>query len=420
MTSLALSLWILMGIALQVLLALGVAFWRHWRTYQALRANAGAAPDKPAAAALAETAPRPAAWPGWRALRVTRKVIENAERSICSFYLSAEDAKPLPPFLPGQFLTFRLEIATAAAAAPTVRCYSLSAAPRADYYRISVKHLPAPAGSQAPAGLASTYLHQHIDVGSLLQARAPAGHFYLEPGDAPVVLIGGGIGITPLLSMLEDSLEKQPEREIWLFYGVRHAGEVIMAELLHELAATHRNFHLHWCFSAASVAGTPEDSANYHPGRIDIRLLRLQLPLQPFQFYLCGPAAMLQSLVPALLSWGVPEQRIHYEAFGPASFTTHSATTQTSATSKDDGIQVNFARSGQQLSWQAAAGSLLEFAEANGINVPSGCRAGGCGSCQTRIHAGEVSYRQTPDYDPEPGTCLLCVCEPKTPVTLEA
>jgi ferredoxin len=81
---------------------------------------------------------------------------------------------------------------------------------------------------------------------------------------------------------------------------------------------------------------------------------------------------------------------------------------------------VNFAKSGRQVAWQAGTANLLEFAEAHGISINSGCRAGGCGSCQTRIASGEVSYLQAPDFDPEPGTCLLCVCTPKTDVTLEA
>jgi ferredoxin len=81
---------------------------------------------------------------------------------------------------------------------------------------------------------------------------------------------------------------------------------------------------------------------------------------------------------------------------------------------------VTFAKSGKQVAWDPGMGSLLDFAENHGIAVNSGCRAGGCGSCQTPIRAGEVGYTQAPDFDPEPGSCLLCVCTPKTAVTLEA
>jgi ferredoxin len=130
----------------------------------------------------------------------------------------------------------------------------------------------------------------------------------------------------------------------------------------------------------------------------------------------------METLVPALEDWGVPDSRIHFEAFGPASIKRRGTPAMPEAApSSDTGeIMVTFATSGKQVPWTATAGSLLEFAEANGVTVNSGCRAGGCGSCQTTIQAGEVSYRQTPDFDPEPGSCLLCVCMPKTDVTLEA
>jgi ferredoxin-NADP reductase len=253
----------------------------------------------------------------------------------------------------------------------------------------------------------------------LLQVRTPAGHFYLEPGDAPVVLVGGGIGITPMLSMLHCSLAQQPEREIWLFYGVRHGREVIMRAQIEALAAAHRNFHLHFCFSDP----LPEEVAGHdfqHRGRIDLGLLRLHLPLKPYHFYICGPTPMMESLVGALDDWGVPAARIHYEAFGPASVKRRTVDAEATPAEGAGEIMVSFARSGQQLMWNPEAGSLLEFAEAHGVAVESGCRAGSCGSCQTTIRAGEVAYRHAPDFDPEPGCCLLCVSTPKTNLVLEA
>ena len=133
---------------------------------------------------------------------------------------------------------------------------------------------------------------------------------------------------------------------------------------------------------------------------------------------------MLQSLVPALEDWGVPDARIHFEAFGPASIPRKKPTSAMQPARQGDDQQgavlVTFAKSGQQASWSPGMGSLLEFAESHGIAVSSGCRAGGCGTCQTSILSGEVAYTQAPDFDPEPGSCLLCVCTPKTAVTLEA
>jgi ferredoxin-NADP reductase len=425
MASLHLLLWITLALAVQLAILLGFNFQRHWRDYRALRYQA-AEFDIPAAKDLPREIEEtvPASWPGYRTFRVERKVVEDAAQSVCSFYLVPEDGRALPPFLPGQFLTFRLEMPTAAGGVEqVVRCYSLSDAPRPDGYRISIKRVPSPAGCDVPPGRSSNHFHDHVAVGSRLQVRAPSGHFHIDRSDAPVVLIGGGIGITPMLSMLNWCLAQQPGREVWLFYGLRQGRELVMKSRLAALAAAHPNFHLRLCLSDPQ----PEDVAGrdyQHRGRVDLDLLRLQLPLKPYHFYICGPTPMMESLVPALDEWGVPDPRIHFEAFGPASITRRQTTTaivgKPRATVTDSDIVVTFAKSGKKLRWQPAAGSLLEFAEANGITVNSGCRAGGCGSCQTTIRTGELAYRQTPDYDPEPGTCLLCVCTPKTSIALEA
>lgn len=415
MTSLSLSLWIALGVAFQLAIFLGIGFWHHWKDYQSLR---GRLPgfEQQEDRATKESATTP--WPGFRTFRVNRKVFEDAAQLICSFYLVPEDQKPLPPFIPGQFLTFRLDISDANGhPGQVVRCYSLSDAPSPDGYRVSIKRARAPANKALSPGLASSHFHDHIAEGDLVQVRAPAGHFHIDQSDAPVVLIGSGIGITPMLSMLNWSLAQQKEREIWLFYGVRHGRELIMRQHLEMLAAQHPNFHLHVCFSntqADELVGRDFQ----HWGHIDLALLRMQLPIKPYHFYICGPSAMMESLVPALEDWGIPDARIHFETFGPASIKRNLAA---ASPSQEDatGIVVNFSQSGKQLPWSHSTGSLLELAEAHDVSVNSGCRAGSCGSCQTRIKSGEVSYRQPPDFDPEPGACLLCVCTPKTSLTLE-
>ncbi len=426
MTSLSLVLWIVLGIALQLGIYLGIGFWRHWREYRSLRSRAASLDVPLTSVGLLSgsptvVAPSVASWPGFRAFRVDRKVVEDSAQSVCSFYLVPEDLQPLPRFLPGQFLTFRLDVPTATGGVEQiVRCYSLSDAPRADYFRVSIKRALAATDSSFPPGRSSNFFHDHVAVGSRLQVRAPAGHFFLDRGDAPLVLIAGGIGITPMLSMLNWCLAEQPEREVWLFHGVRNGSERVMKSHLETLAAAHPNFHLRLCCSDP----LPEDVAGrdyQHRGRVDLNLLRGQLPLKPYHFYICGPTPMMASLVPALEDWGVPDARIHFEAFGPASIKRRATAAASAPTDAMDGdIVVSFAQSGKQLAWQPGAGSLLEFAEASGISVSSSCRAGGCGSCQTTIVSGEVAYSKAPDYDPEPGTCLLCVCTPKTSVTLEA
>jgi ferredoxin-NADP reductase len=415
MTSLTLLLWILVGALVQLAIYLSFTLWRHWQDYLGLRKRASSAgiiipPD------AIETETATPGWVGFRSLRVEQRTLEDKTTSICSFVLVADDGAPLPPYKPGQFLTFRLDIPKAdGTPEQVVRCYSLSDAPQADRYRVSIKRVLAPSGSEHPAGRSSNYFHDHVAAGTLLNVRAPSGHFYLDQGDAPVVLIGSGIGITPMLSMANWCATEQPQREVWLFYGVRRRPELIMEEHLRQLAASNPNFHLNICFSNPLPDDALADRQEYR-GRVDVDLLRRVLPLKSFHFYLCGPGAMMESLVPALEDWGVPDSRIHFEAFGPASIKRKSASPAAQASSP---IAVTFAGSGKELLWTPAAGSLLELAEANGVSVNSGCRAGSCGSCQTTIRSGEVTYQQAPDFDPEPGNCLLCVCVPKTPVSLE-
>jgi ferredoxin-NADP reductase len=429
MTSLYLLLWIAGGVLLQIAIYLCIGFWSHWQSYQALRnlaqefdiaVNPDAAPE--------DSQPATAAWAGLRTFRVERKVLEDAAEQICSLHLVPEDGKPLTPFFPGQFLTFALAAPTPSVdTRAVIRCYSLSDAPQSGRYRISVKRALAPVGSTFSAGVSSNYLHDHVQVGSQLQVRAPAGHFHIDHSEAPVVLIGGGIGITPLLSMLNWCLAAQPEREVWLFYGVRNRSELVMQTHLEDLAAQHPNFHLHLCMSDPQVEDLGKPSSgpvSHHHGRVDVTLLRRLLPLKPYHYYLCGPTPMLHSLVPALEDWGVPDARIHFEAFGPASIPRKNAASvkrlMPTSGGQQNGVVVALAESGKQATWEPGMGSLLDFAESHGIVVTSGCRAGGCGSCQTAIRSGEVAYTQAPDFDPEPGSCLLCVCTPKTAVTLEA
>ncbi len=411
MTSLQLSLWIFFVVAIQLAALLCYQLYRHWLGYRQLQRQLGRWQGEQERPGLPAAAP---AWAGERELVVTAREQEDAAGTICSFYLQAENGAALPPFLPGQYLTFKL-FAGGTEAPAIVRCYSLSMAPASDSYRISVKRQDAPVDQPTvPPGLSSHYLHQQIRPGDRLLVRAPAGHFYL-PADleAPLVLVAGGIGITPLLSMVEVSLRQRPERELWLFYGVRNGAACAFGERLQALAQQYTHFHLRRCFSrpqAGEQLGRDYEVA----GHADIELLRQSLPLQPFHYFVCGSAAMMESLVPALRDWQVPESHIHYESFGPASV----AAVPKQALSAP--LTVSFAESGQQLSWDGQQASLLALAEQHGIEIDYGCRAGSCGCCQTKLTAGEVEYQQAPDFDPDPGCCLLCIASPKTDITLSA
>lgn len=420
MTVPELFFYITTGIVLQGILFGGVAFHRHWREYQALKRRvADEERHRPG-----DQSGHPRGWEGLREFRVQRKVFEDASRSICSLYLVPTDGQALPDFHPGQFLPIQFDLFDSATGqpVPVTRCYSLSDRPGLGHYRISVKRVSSPAGRDGTGpGRVSQHVHDGVHAGSRLMARAPEGQFFLEAGHAsPVVLIAGGIGITPLLSMLSARLEQGDFRETWLFYGLRNSGEHMKKEYLESLAERHAHFHLRICYSQPLPEDVPGRDFQ-HAGHVDITLLRLSLKLQPYRFHVCGPKAMLESIIPALEIWGVPEDAIHFEAFGPSSLVraAHQQTALPGAAARN-GIQVTFRQSGRTLPWDEQAGSLLEFAERNGIAVASGCRAGGCGTCQTALHAGEVEYLQTPAIAPKPGHCLLCIAKPKRDLSLAA
>ena len=356
---------------------------------------------------------------GYKDFLVQRRVAEDDHRSVCSFYLVPADGQPLPAYRPGQYLTFRLPIADPITGQPktVVRCYSLSDRPRPDYYRVTIKRVPPAAGApNAPPGLASNFFHDQVQPGVRLSVRPPSGHFFLiEDSPRPIVLVAGGIGITPMLSIVNTILDSASSRDVWLFFGVRSGAEHIMKGHLDALQKAHANFHLQVCYSRpgdGDVLGVDYQ----HRGHADIQLLRSTLPLGRYQFYVCGPKPMMETLVPALDAWGVAPGDIHYESFGPASLTQRAAPPVPAGQI----IRVTFSQSGKTVPWDAGTDSLLALAEANGIAVESGCRAGSCGGCQTRIEAGKVEYSQPPDAEVEPGHCLLCITTPTTDLELAA
>jgi ferredoxin-NADP reductase len=231
------------------------------------------------------------------------------------------------------------------------------------------------------------------------------------------VLIGGGIGITPMMSMLRWCIGQQPQRVVHLYYGLRNSGEHAFKQQLEEIAASHPALRLNIVYSRPGESDLLGRDYQ-HPGHVDVDLLRRTLPHGRHQFYVCGPPAMMQALVPALAEWGVPVGDIHYEAFGPASIKLPGA--PEAAASADAAIEVRFQRSGRTLTWDGRDASLLDFAERHGIAVECGCRSGGCGSCETGLLEGKVQYEHAPDHDVAAGHCLLCVGRPSSPLVLEA
>jgi len=356
-------------------------------------------------------------WTGLRKFTIAHKV-EEAE-GICSFYLEPHDQRPLPPFEPGQYLTFQLHIP--GQSKHTVRCYSLSDSPlRRDHYRVTIKKLPPPRDQpDAPPGLSSTYFHEQLNEGDTVDVRAPSGSFHLDQArDTPVVLIGGGVGHTPMVSMLNTICDSGSRREVWFFYGVRHGGDHAMKEHLADLDRNHPNVHVVTCYS--SPRDEDEEGRDYgHAGHVSVDLMKDMLPSANYEFYICGPPPMMRLITEGLEEWGVPEKAIHYEAFGPATVT-KTPQTKTAHATTTSGVKVEFARSGKTCTWIKEVGSLLELAEAQGVSIDFGCRAGNCGTCLTAIKEGKVEYLSEPGVPPEDGSCLSCIAVPNGKLVLDA
>lgn len=354
------------------------------------------------------------AWEGLREL-VVSAVVDECDR-VKSFYLASPDGRSLPTYLPGQYLALHLPVASQSK--PLVRCYSLSDRPHEEYYRLTIKECPAPADEpHLPPGVGSTLMHEHVQVGDTLKVAAPRGEFFLEPtSDEPVVLIAGGIGVTPILSMLEAQVHHGNRRDAHLLLGMRNGNEYPFKERLKEITSTHD------CIQAWTAYSQPEESdaagIDYQlRGRIDIEAIKSVLPSSNYRFYLCGPPTMMEALVPALLDWGVPDDKIYFEAFGPASVVRASSTTAAKAAV---GTEVSFASSAKTATWTETDKTLLDVAERMGVPMDAGCRVGNCGACRTPMVEGQVATVKTPGMKVDDGECLTCVSVPTEALVLDA
>ncbi len=358
---------------------------------------------------------------GWNGIRKFTVVKKNPEgEDVNAFYLKPHDGRPLPPFKPGQYLTFQLDLP--GRDKPLIRCYSLSDSPhQKEYYRVTIKKEKAPPDKiDVPPGAGSSYFTDVVKEGDILNVKAPTGHFCLDMAKTnPIVLLAGGVGITPMLCMANAIAASGSKRAVYFFFGVRNRREHIHKIELEKLAAENDNIHLHIAYSKPGEKDVK--GKDFHSeGRVGIELLKEILPSNNFEYYLCGSGAFMKSLTDGLEAWGVPDKDVFFEAFGPATVKKKAAVPTAEETSHLARINITFARSNKTVRWEPSAGNLLEFAAAQGVKIDSGCCAGSCGSCVVAIKSGGVDYLKKPDAEPETGSCLTCVCRPKNDLVLDA
>lgn len=357
-------------------------------------------------------------WNGIRKFAVVKKIRECDD--VNAFYLKPHDGRPLPQFKPGQYLTFQLDLP--GRDKPLIRCYSLSDSPhQKEYYRVTIKKEKSPPDKpELPPGAGSSFFTDTVKEGDILNVKAPTGHFFLDMAKTnPIVLLAGGVGITPMLSMANAIAASGSKREVYFFFGVRNVREHIHKAELEKLAAENDNIHLHIAYSKPSEKDVK--GKDFHSeGRVGIELLKEILPSNNFEYFLCGSGAFMKSLTDGLEAWGVPDKDVHFEAFGPATVKKKTVAPSPSETVHLQKVNVTFARSNKTVRWEPSLENLLEFAKAQGVKIDSGCCAGSCGSCVVAIKSGDVDYLKKPGATPEAGSCFTCVCRPKNDLVLDA
>ncbi len=340
----------------------------------------------------------------WRPFRVTQIVAESAV--IKSFYLEPANGATMAAHRAGQHLPIRL--AQPGGAAPLLRTYTVSVAPSAQQLRISVRKL----------GVGSSYLHDAIAVGDMIDCRLPDGDFIIDTAPThPVVMIAAGVGITPILAMIGHLVDEGERtgtmRPITFFYAARTKaergfdgeldrlsersnGKLTIIRLLQE--------------TDDAIIGVDYEEQGFLSADVLEKYLRFQL----YDFYMCGPPGFMQAVYDALTSHGVADHRIFAEAFGPASLKRQAERRDTEPKAEASTIPVDvvFNAAGAHGAWAPGAGSLLEFAESAGLMPEYGCREGACGACKTPLVAGAVAYFRETSAAHGDNEVLICSAVP--------
>ncbi|MCQ9156633.1 NO-inducible flavohemoprotein [Acidomonas methanolica] len=246
----------------------------------------------------------PGGWAGWRAFRVRSR--HNETSTIASFELAPVDGGALFRHKAGQYLSFKLDVPGHGSQR---RNYSISSAPGADHYRISVR--------RQDEGVVSTWLHDTVKVGDQLQVANPAGDFFLdESSESPVVFLTAGVGLTPVISMLGALAQAPLRRKIRYVHG---ADTTALAAFRPEIEAlADRGVLTADFFYAKENAPAGRRGVAAHAGRVTAAWVTENLD-RSATYYVCGPDSFMRDMVDALRAEKLAPKQIRYEFFGSAS-----------------------------------------------------------------------------------------------------
>ncbi len=322
-------------------------------------------------------------------------VVDEAD-GIKSFYIRPETAE-IAAHKPGQHLPISLVVGGEVLR----RTYTLSSAALPNAYRITVK--------REEKGSVSKYLHDDIRIGDKIIIATPGGAFTLQDTDAPVVLLSAGVGITPMMAMAETLLNQGPtKRPFHFFHGSRKPHQTAFLNEMRRWQQQYTSVDVAVRLSKVAdrdVKNIPNASAGY----VDAAWLKRQKLPKNAEYYMCGPAGFMQAVYDFLISNGVDDNQIYFEAFGPSSLKRNNVVVKNYSKKN-----VEFSASKKEAVWDASAGTLLELAEEKGIEAAFSCRSGSCGSCAVGLLKGKVEYEETPAYPVEKNEVLLCCAAPSS------
>ncbi|MCB8881469.1 Rieske 2Fe-2S domain-containing protein [Acidisoma cellulosilytica] len=329
--------------------------------------------------------------------------VERESDTITSFYLRRSDAGPVAA-VPGQFLPIRLTLP--GQSRPILRTYTISDVTDGSQFRLSIKRCE---GEKS----VSAYLHDKADPGFQVEAMTPRGKFTLAAGnERPVALVSAGVGITPMIAMLNQLVIEAERvggaRRVHFIHGAHHGKAHAFGAHVRALAAKHSWLSVHIIYGAAAAEdrlGETHDSE----GRMTAARLAELLPISEADIYLCGPTGFMQSLYDGLTASGASPASIRYESFGGALKLKPTLLPDSTQTAP---VTVTFARSGISGEWSPAQGTLLEFAETLGLAPAFSCRSGICGTCSTQLREGRVVQEEDTVAEAEDGAVLLCCSVP--------
>lgn len=243
-------------------------------------------------------------WVGWRRFRVAEKRAESA--IITSFVLKPEDGGPVVTHKPGQYLTFRINVP---GKGDNRRNYSISSAANGESYRISVK--------REPHGVVSNHLHDAVSVGDILLVAPPTGDFFFRDNGRPVILLSGGVGLTPMVSILETIASTAGTASVHYVHGTQDGNVHAMGEHIRKLTFGRQGLRSAVFYRTPLEADRKGEHYD-HEGYVTVEWLAENTPLLGADIYICGPKPFLATFVSGLSRAGVPSDCVHYEFFGPA------------------------------------------------------------------------------------------------------